>query len=206
MLQVTQTPKLSRRHVLVSGLAICAALTLTACETPVAVQNLPDITFAHLPAIAMDVASIEIENRFSASLAAPHVEHRVPVAPATALAQWAKDRLKPVGKTGKLKLIIEDARVTETLLARDKSLKGNFTKQQSHRYDFSVSAALVLSDAGGSERGTASTATSRSITVREDLSLNDWERTLFDATDRLLGDFNTEMEANLRRHLANWVR
>ncbi|MBT6093580.1 MAG: hypothetical protein HOH04_01780 [Rhodospirillaceae bacterium] len=206
MPQAKTTPELSRRHILVGGLALCALLTLSACETPVAVQNLPDITFAHLPAIAMDVASIEIENRFSAPLAAPHVEHRLPVAPAVALAQWAKDRLKPVGETGKLKLIIEDARVTETLLTRDKSLKGNFTKQQSHRYDFAINAALVLSDANGAERGTASTATSRSITLREDLSLNDWEKTLFNATDRLLGDFNTEMEANLRRHLVNWVR
>jgi len=206
-MQITERkPDPARRRILAMAVTACAVLAVAGCETPVNVQNLPDITFAHLAPIAMNVASVQVENRFSPPLALPHVEHRVPVAPAKALTQWAKDRIKPVGASGIAKLIIEDASVTETKLKRDDSLKGTFTKQQSHRYDLAVRASLVIIDAAGAERGVSEARSSRSITVREDLSLNDWEKTLFETTDHLLTDFNTEMESNVRRHLANWIR
>jgi len=63
-----------------------------------------------------------------------------------------------------------------------------------------------FTDANGIERGTATAAASRSITVREDISLNEREKTWFRIVDRLLADFNSEMEANLRQHLAPWLR
>ena len=205
-MQTTERKPDPARRRLLAMTAACALLAVTGCETPVNVQNLPEITFAHLAPIAMNVASVQVENRFHPPLALPHVEHRVPVAPAKALTQWAKDRIKPVGQAGTAKLIIEDASVTETKLARDESLKGTFTKQQSHRYDMAVRASLVMLDAAGAERGVSEARSSRSITVREDLSLNDWEKTLFETTDHLLTDFNTEMESNIRRHLADWIR
>jgi hypothetical protein len=205
-MQTTERNPDPARRRLLSMTAACALLAVAGCETPVNVQNLPDITFAHLAPIAMNVASVQVENRFHPPLSLPHVEHRVPVAPAKALSQWAKDRIKPVGGVGTAKLIIEDASVTETKLARDESLKGTFTKQQSHRYDLAVRASLVMLDGAGVERGVSEARSSRSITVREDLSLNDWEKTLFETTDHLLTDFNTEMESNIRRHLADWIR
>jgi len=205
-MQTTERKPDPARRRLLSMTAACALLALAGCETPVNVQNLPDITFAHLAPIPMNVASVQVENRFHPPLALPHVEHRIPVAPAKALTQWAKDRIKPVGTSGTAKLIIEDAGVTETKLERDESLKGTFTKQQSHRYDLAVRASLVMLDAAGAERGVSEARSSRSITVREDLSLNDWEKTLFETTDHLLTDFNTEMESNIRRHLADWIR
>ena len=195
-----------KKHIVFPALALGALLMTSACETPVETQRLPDITFAHLQPFNIDVADIEIINRYKAPLSAPHVEHRLPVSPASALSRWAGDRLKPVGSTGKLLVIIEDASATENALARDQSLKGKFTKQQTHRYDFAVRATLALMEGAGIERGTVSGAASRSVTIREDASLNDREKTWFDVLDRLMGDFNSEMDANLRQYLAAWLR
>jgi hypothetical protein len=208
-MESNMTSKIKRRQAirpLLSALVLGSVFLVGACETPVASQRLPDITFAHMPVFRIDVASVDVDNRFTPPLKAPHIEHRLSTTPAQALAQWAKDRIKPVGQSGKLRLLIEDASAVEATIGRDKSLKGHFTKQQSHRYDFAVRATLLLTDASGIERGTATATASRSITVREDISLNEREKTWFQVVDRLLADFNSEMEANLRQHLASWLR
>ncbi len=200
------TMNLNRRELIVTGLALGVSLMAAGCETVVETQRLPDITFAHLPTFRFDVANIAVDSRFHAPLTAPHMEERLPTSPEKALRQWANDRLKAVGTKGTLKLVIEDASATETALARDTSLKGQFTKQQSQRYDLGAKATLLVIDTGGVERGTATAQASRTITVREDVSLNERERIMFDLVDRLLADFNTQMEANIRQHLAPWLR
>ena len=194
------------RSAFCSVVILSAALLTGACEMPMKSQNLPKITFAHLQPFKVDVASVEVVNRFTPSMKAPHIEHQLPISPAAALAQWGKDRLKAVGKTGKLRLLIEDARATETVLGKDKSLKGHFTKQQSHRYDLALRATVYLTDAGGIERGAASASATRSATVREDISLDERERTWFDLVDRLMKEFNRQMDVNLERYLSGWLR
>jgi hypothetical protein len=200
------TTNIARRNILIAGFALGLSVLATGCETPVETQRLPDITFAHLPAFRFDVAQIAVDSRVVAPATANHIEGRMSTSPEKALRQWAKDRLKAVGGTGALRVIIQDATATRTELPRDESFKGKFTKQQAERYDMSVKAVLSLVDAGGAERGTALAQASRSITVREDVSLNDREKIVFDQVDQLLADFNTEIEASIRQHLAPWLR
>ena len=200
------TPYINRRTLIAAGLALGLTALTAGCETPAETQRLPDITFAHLPAFNFAVSQIAVEQRFNAPASQSHVEARLPTSPGKALRQWAKDRLKAVGGPGTLKLIIENASATETELPRDESIKGKFTKQQAQRYDMAVKATLSLVDTGGTERGTALAQASRTITVREDASLNERERILFDLVDRMLADFNTEMETSIRQHLAPWLR
>ena len=187
--------------------ALCLTGTLlVACETPVATQRLPELTFSHLPVFEVDVAEVRVKNLYRAPLKPPHVEHLLPVSPAAALERWAKDRLKAVGRTGVLQLVIEDARATETALPRDTSLAGTFTKQQSHRYDMAVRANLELSGRAGDKMAMAGATASRSVTVREDATLNDREQTWFATVSQMMRDFDREMDANIRRFLGRWLR
>lgn len=194
------------RHLELTAPLLVAGALLGACAAPAPTQRLPDMTFVHLQALSIDVAKIEIENRFSAPAAPPHVEHLAPVSPAAALEQWATDRFRPVGRAGVMRLIIEDAKATETSLALDKSLKGRLTKQQSRRYDASVRATLELKNAAGVTLGSASASAERSITAREDISLNDREKLWYETVDLLMDDYNVVMEANVRRFLKRWLR
>ncbi|MBT3661922.1 MAG: hypothetical protein HOA30_14735 [Rhodospirillaceae bacterium] len=185
---------------------ILAATLLGACETSPPTQRLPEITFSHMPAFNVDVAKIEIENRFASKLSAPHIEHLMPLAPAAAVEQWAKDRVKAVGRGGTLRMIIEDASARETTLQKDTSFKGKLTKQQSHRYDMAVRATLELKDDSGKVLAAAGANASRSITAREDVTLNEREKIWFETVDLLMKDFNREMEANTKNYLGQWLR
>ena len=194
------------RDIVLSALTLSLLFLTLACETPVATQKLPKITFVHLQPLNVDVASIEIVNQFSSLMKAPHIEHKLPTSPAKALIQWVKDRLKATGKFGNLRVFIEDASATETQLDLDKSLKGQFTKQQSHLYKFSLRATALLTDASGIHLGSAKATATHSATIREDISLNERQRAWFELMDRLINDFNHQMEASLNQHLGRWLR
>ena len=191
------------RHTVSTGLVIGL---LGACASPAPTQRLPDITFSHLHVYKVDVAKIEIENRYTAPLKAPHIAHLMPTAPDKALKKWVKDRFQAVGRAGSLRLIIKDARATETALTLDESLKGRLTRQQSKRYDMAVLATLHMRDGTGKTIGTARARAERSITAREDISLNDREKLWFDTVNLLMTDFNKVMEVNVQSYLSRWLR
>jgi hypothetical protein len=173
-----------------------SALGLTACETPPPVQKLPELTFAHLGPLNLNVARIDVVSYYRPPLQAPNVEHLFPTPPLKAVRRWAGDRLKAVGKSGTAKLIIRKASAVETPLEMKKGLKAAFTKQQSYRYDLDLEATLELP--GG---GRATARSTRFTTVREDASINERNRIWLDLTENLIRDFDREMKKNLSRFL-----
>lgn len=98
-----------------SVLILMAGL-LGACTTPVSVPRYADITFAHLPKIKLDVAKITVVEAYENKVTDPNVEGEFPVPPMQMAAQWAKDRLEPVGTSGELIFTIKDASVVEVPL------------------------------------------------------------------------------------------
>lgn len=186
--------------------ALLAVPVLTACETPRA-QTFPEITFASLHPIMLDVANIQTASSFRSTLAAPYVEHQFPAQPQAAMQRWAKDRLRTTG-TGRDGAVftIVDASVKEVRLAIDQDLKAKFTKEQSQRYELRLEGKLEIFDGRGLSAGNVGATVSRFTTVREDASLNDREKTWYDMTDAAMKDFNAEMEKNIRQHLGIWAR
>ena len=119
-------------------------LGLVACETPVQVETLPDLTFAHLKPIKLNVAKLEVVSQYQATLTAPYVEHLFPTPPVKALKQWAKDRFRAVGRSGTARLVILDATAIEVQLQKKTGLKASFTKQQSQRYAVSANERSTI--------------------------------------------------------------
>ncbi|NQV83010.1 MAG: hypothetical protein HQ494_04240 [Rhodospirillales bacterium] len=185
-------------------LAVVFALGLVACETPVQTQKMANLTFGHLKPIRLDVAKIEVVSHYQPPLRAPNVEHLFPTPPAAALKQWAKDRLRAVGRSGTARLVIVNAGAVESRLAQKTGLTATFTKQQSQRYDLAVEARLEITSPIG--RGQTSAHASRFTTVREDITLNIRERTWLDLTEALVRDFDVAMEQNMRQHLGRWFK
>ena len=189
---------------LLVGLPAVLALALAACETPVQVQKFPEMTFAHLAPISLDVASVEVVARYQPPMKAPNVDHLVPAPPIKALRRWAADRLKPIGRSGTAQLVIHVASVIETPLEQKTGLKATFTKQQAQRYDFLVEASLEVADAR--RRGRAEARVTRFTTMREDVSLNERDRIWFKEVEAMMTDFNAEMEKNVRQYLGAWLK
>jgi len=190
---------------LAAAVAACAVVLVAGCTTP-PTASFPDLTYTYLPPITLNVAKIEIVDKFQPDKDATHIESRLPVSPEQALRNWARDRLRANGVTGVAKFVIEDASVTETDLKKTQGLKGMFTTDQAQRYDAKVRATIHLEGVPRVSRAYAEAEATRSQTVAEDATINDREQVWFDLTDRLMKDFNPVMEKSIKEHLGDFVR
>ena len=186
-------------------LTAAVGLLLAACQTP-GDALLPEITFQHLPPIRIDVARIEVVEGVREPTSPPHVGHTFPTPPRAALRTWARDRLLAAGPSGTVRFVILDADVTETGLKLKKGLTGAFTDEQSHRYDAKVAARVEVTGVPDLRMAEARAAAERSQTIAESATVNERERLWFDMVDDLMGDFNTVMEGNIRKHLGRVLK
>jgi hypothetical protein len=135
---------------------VLIAVVLAACKSEPPPARLPDMTFANLPKILVDVAEIQIVDEFNPPFAPPNVEHKMPVPPAGAARRWAQDRLVAVGKSGRAVVTIRDAHVSETLLPRSTGVTSSFTTQQGARYDGVIEMTVEIKGDRGFDRRRAS--------------------------------------------------
>jgi len=194
------------KRLLPAFLAVVFGFSLMACEATVPSRTFPELTYRHLGQIELQVGNVETVSSYKSPLAAPNVDHLFPTPPVDALDSWSADRLMASGTEGIARFTILDASVRETSLEKQKGLKGAFTKDQSERYDGALEATLEIIDNNGGSKGFASAKVSRSISVREDATVNDREQAWFDLTEALMKDFNAELEKNISSYLGNWLR
>ena len=185
---------------------VFVSFLLAACETLPPAQKFPDLTFAHLGALNLNVATLEVVSDYHAPLKKPNVEHLFPAQPERTLKRWARDRLKAAGGRGSARFVIARAAVTETPLKMKTGITGAFTTDQAERYDAAIEATLEIFGPGGIRKGFASARVIRSRTVEEGISLNVREKLWFKLTEGLMKDFNAEMENNIRSHLGGHLR
>lgn len=193
------------RKISVPAALLMVMTGLASCTTPPPPQ-FPELTFTHLPQITLGVARIEIVDNFTPPSDPKHVENRMPVTPEQALRNWARDRLQANGVSGVARFIINNAAVTETPLVLKKGLSGVFTTEQSHRYDAGVDVEVRLEGVPRVTQAFAKAAVNRSQTIPEDASINVREETWFNLTEQVMKDFDPQMSASIRKHLADFIR
>jgi len=188
-------------------IAAAAALLLAACTNAPPPTKFPQLTYAHFGAFVFDVSTVEIVDAYRPPLAAPNVEHRMPVAPAAAAHRWAHDRLRATGSTGRRAVFtIENGAVTETPLKREGGLRGTFTVDQSERYDAVLAVRLEIFDANGRRVGIAKADARRSRSVPENITLDAREKVWFSITETLANDMNAEMERAINQYLGRFLK
>lgn len=188
-------------------LAALALAGLAACAADPARPVFPEITFAHLPPIALDVAQIEVEEQYVPPQRPPNVEHTMARSPAAAMRRWAADRLRPVGRSGVARVSIKEASVVaQPLEKKTGGVRGMFTRDQAVRYVGNLVVEVDVTTAGGLGTGFASGAATRTVTAPEDITLNRRDEILFELTEGLARDLNATLEANIRTHLAPFLR
>ena len=187
-------------------LAALALLGLAACGSAPPKPGFPQITFSHLPPIQLDVAQIQVVEQYAPPLREPNVEHAMPVSPAAVMHRWAADRLRPVGPAGVATLKIKDASVVAQPLDKTTGVRGMLTEDQEVRYVGNLVVELDVNTAGGLGTGFASAAATRTVTAPEDITLNQRDKILFNLAEALARDVNATLEANIRIHLAPFLR
>ncbi len=187
-------------------MAAIGAILVFACETTAPPAGFPQLSFAHLPPITLDVARIEIVNEFRSPGTKPNVEHLFPVKPSYAADRWGRDRLKPGGRSGVARMTIRRASVVEVALPRTTGIKGMLTTDQSERYDGVIEIAIAVLDAGGRQRGAVVSRAQRSRSVPESISLYEREKIWFEMVEAMMNDLNGALETQIRTHLGNMLR
>lgn len=186
---------------------VAAALLLAACSDAPPPTRFPQLTYAHLGAFALDVSEIEIVDGFRPTLRPPNIEHLVPVAPAKAARQWARDRLKSTGSSGRRAVFtIDNGAVTATPLKRQSGLRGALTVDQSERYDAVIAVRLEVFEANGRRGAVAKATAQRSRSVPENITLDARDKVWFSITETLTNDLNAELERSIAQFLGAYVR
>ena len=187
-------------------LVLLTVFSLTACAAPEAPPRYPEITFAHLPPIKLDVAEIVYSPRYEPPVTSPHVGHEFPQPPAVAAERWIADRLQAVGNSGQARITVRQAAALETTLKKKSGLTGAFTTDQAWRYDARVEIAIDAANPNRRLQGQASAIAHQSRTVPEDASLAEREQVWFTLTENLMTQFNLAMETQIRKDLAKFVK
>ncbi len=187
-------------------LPLFALLVLGACAVAAPEPDFDDIRFTAGPAIRLDVARIEIVERYRPTLAKPNVEHRFPVTPSAALRNWVNDRLLAVGGTGTATVFIEDASVLETELKRKRGLSGLFKDEQAERYDGRMKVVLKIVAGDGNSLATVEAVTTRMETVPESITLNERQVFFHRFTLELAADLDRTITVEIHRHMADFIK
>jgi len=187
--------------------ALAAVVLLAAgCETHVEVPSYARITFNHLAPITLDVAAVSAKTLYQKPLVAPNVEHEFPVDIAKTAEGWAAGRLRAGGTSGDAVLTILDASVIETKLEKETGLTGLVTTDQGHRYDATLAATLAAEDLNNQRSAEITVTVKRSQTVPEDATFNEREKIWYEMTEKLMADFNAELEKSIGQHMTLFRR
>lgn len=197
---------INRRRFLLS---IGAALALSACATD---QPLPgrvaQVGFAHMPPITFNVARVDVSSDYKSPMQAPNAEQRLPTPPERALFDWALARLQAnpgPEVTALATFVIEDASVIETQLAKSTGFKGLMTYEPAERYDATAVARFTIEDPNTGQRGSVRATAARSIEVHENATLAEREQAWVELVEKLMADFNAQMELQTQTYLSGWL-
>jgi len=188
---------------------IAASAALSACSSPPTTTDFAEMTFRHLPPIQLLVSEVKVESTAPHSTEPPNIGHMFPTPPETALRNWARDRLEARGASMRgatATFTIVRAEATGRALSRDAGFTGLFKAELSDRYDANVDAILTIYDGNGERRAHVEAKAEHSATVREDTTLVERRKIMYDLTEKMMRDFNAQMERNIRQYLSDYVQ
>lgn len=158
---------------------------LAGCGGPKARTDFPPLRYNFLPPIQLNVASIEIQQRFYPSGIAPDVTPLAPVHPVEALRSMAADRLQALGTSGQAVFGINNASLT----------------RQADLITCAMAVVLEIYPSPGIRSGFAQATVSRHHTG----SIDDLRGMLYDITKDTMDAMNVEFEYQVRRNLGAWL-
>jgi hypothetical protein len=143
------------------------------------------LRYNYLPPIQLNVAAIDVQQRFIPSGVNPDVSGQDPVPPVEALRAMANDRLQAFGTSGKAVFSVVDA----SMIRIGDVVTGSFA------------VSLAILDDAGTQLGFADARVQSRHTGRIDAL----RPVLYDMTKAMMSDMNVEFEYQIRKNLRNWL-
>ncbi len=182
---------------------LLGALLLSGCSSaPPAPPSDISITFQHREPIALNVAKIELVDRYEPTLRAPHVEHLHKVTPSTVTRAWVQERLRAVGSRGLITLIVEEAGVIEEAVLVSDGFDGLFRDEVDTRLIGVIRARFDHIDVGPpGVSHSVDVVAEASGEVLESATLNERDLAYFRLVERLAGEFDRVLTAEIEKSL-----
>lgn len=169
-------------------LILTLPLILAACadeELQAPTTSFPPLRYDYLPPIQLNVATIEVQQRFIPAGVSPDVTALDPVKPIEALKTMAHDRLQALGTANKAVFAILDA----TLSQINNVIRGV------------MSVSLTIYGQDNTQKGYAVATVERTHTGE----VNGIRETLYDMTKNMMDNMNVEFEYQVRHNLQDWL-
>ena len=160
-------------------------LLLAGCGGGEPERGFPPLHYDYLTPLRLNVAAIQIEQRFVPSGAAPDVTQYDPVPPVRALRTMAEDRLQALGSAGNAVFAIQNA----SLARRRDTVSGNLSVELAIYPTADTRAAFAQASVSGAFTG----------------DLDDLPARLYDLTKSMMDRMNVEFEYQVRRSLGAWL-
>jgi hypothetical protein len=185
------------------GFSLIGLLVLAGCASPPPPPAYPPLQFTDTQNnLAFNVARIEVVDDYVPPMSAPHVETQAPLAPATAVRQWASERLVAAGQSGVLRVHILDASIIEIPLQTSSGVEGMVTNEADRRYQGTLRVRLEYQPGYGTN-SFAEASSTRSIAVSKRSSVNDRNQQLYDLSAGLMGDVDRALQQFVRNSMTN---
>jgi len=193
--------KIVRRVLLIGGM-----LALASCQSPApAPQSFPDLHFSAAP-LRLDVARIEVVDRYHPVLDPPHVEERLPVPLPHVLENWGRERFQAVGSRGTAVVTVDDASATATPLPKQQGFSAQFTAQADTRYDLHVAATVEIRDERGFPVRSANAKADHSYTTLEDVTLDQRDRELYRIESEVMADLDRQITGEIQSGFSPYLQ
>jgi hypothetical protein len=191
-----------------TGMMILAGLAgpLAACNNaPPPKQNFADLRFTNEPPLRIAVAAVEIDDEYRPNFDPPHYEQRFPIPLPHVADNWARDRLRPVGTSGRAVSVVVDASAVEIRLPKQTGITAKFTDQLDTQYNARVGIRVEARDDRGGTMRMAEAHAERSMTTTEGTTLAERDRMLYQLESELMAELDRQLEAQIRNNFGNMV-
>ena len=172
-------------------LMMAAALVVGCTMATPEPRPLPALSYQKYPPIRINVARIQVVDKYAPSGQMPHIETQMALPLPDAVHQWAQRRFQAMGQDGVLTITIDNAAMLAEDLNRSKGVRGVFTIDQAQRFSGAIHVSFSASDMSFGRSGNAQVEVKSSRTVAEDASLQQQDVVLANLTESLL----TELDA-----------
>jgi hypothetical protein len=179
--------------------ATCAAF-LSACMDAPPQKEAPLMSFDQYKPIMLNVAKIEIIDKFKAEGDGKHVELLMKQPPESAVQELLKKQLVAAGPSGLLRVIIDDASVVGEKLPVTEGMKGMFTNEPAERYRARIALRFesASDEAPDITKAHAEVSADRTKTVMKDASPAERDMAFYKLDEELMDDVSHGLQTVVR--------
>lgn len=178
-----------------------ALFAVAACQDAPPSTVVPQLTIGGVKEVGLDVARIEVVEKYASSMSPPYVEHLFQQPPAQIARRMVGEKLRPQGSLHTLRVVIEDASVVRRELPVREGFGGLFYDEPSESFKLRVVLRfeLLAEHDRQSVIGNALVVSERERGLQESSSPADKDMMFFNMTEDLVRDLETGFQGVVRQ-------